>query len=879
MRSAQHRRIEEIFAEASRRPADSQEAFLEQACAGDPSLRSEVDALLTAESEAAGFLERSAWGEELSREAWISRPEPAGIIEMDPEGEIGPYRLLRKLGEGGMSTVYLAVRADNAYRKEVALKLVRPVTGSERLSRFRIERQILAALDHPNIARLLDGCSTREGLPYLVMEYVDGEPIDRFCDLRRLSIHERLELFKKVCVAVHYAHQNLIVHRDLKPTNILVTSAGEPKLLDFGIAKLLNPELGPEEPPETGPWSRLLTLDYASPEQLRGEQITIASDIYSLGVVLCQLLSGRLPRERSRIPRGIEHTVLGEELLPPSKLLVQTAAAATGARSTANSIRALAAARGLEIDQLRRRLRGDLDLVVLKALHGDPQRRYPSAWALAEDLDRYRTGLPIYARRGTLTYRASKFLRRHRWGVAAAAILLVLTLVSAGTIAFQATRIAQERDRFRIERDSKIQTLEFVQGLLQVSDPWQDSKGDFSVQEILAEGVREVEKLEGQALLKAALLDTLGGIYGSWGRYERAEELIREGLELRRRFAGQTSVEVAESLDSLGCILWFRRDFESAVRLFRRALAGRERWLGPEHRDVADTTSNLAVALRALGEHDEAEELDRQALALRRRVLREDHPSVVESLGNLVGALLYKGDLAGAEALSLEVIELRQRIYRADHPYLAVAFNNHASILRDQGRYEKAEEYYRQAIRSWENSLGKDHPQVATAQANLAQLLLLQELNREAEELFRRARKSFGQALGFRHWRSADCQLGLATVDLRRDRLEAAEWTIREALAIYRESLAAKNPRLAVAESLLGEVLLRRGRIEEAGPLLERSYELIRRVTGDSSLQTEQARVRLERLVCDPGTAWDKKRCRELRLPTPAVKTADQDIP
>ena len=436
-------RLQTLFNAAVEMTPDQRGAYLADACDDDLSLARQVESLLVSSDEAGQFIEGAV--EEAAASA--ARADMIGR-------RIGPYEVVGELGHGGMGTVYLARRADAEYESLVAIKLVRGVHSASLLGRFRSERQILASLSHPNIARLLDGGTTPEGYPYVVMEHVDGEPIDRYCDTRHLPIEARLELFRAVCLAVQHAHKNLVVHRDLKPSNILVTQAGVPKLLDFGIAKLLDPELAEHTVVETGTATRLLTPSYASPEQVRGENITVATDVYSLGVVLYELLTGQVPFHfRGRGALEIERVICEEEPTRPSTLVTRDGDGAdTNGNAPKMSAAELSRARNLMPDRLRRRLAGDLDTIVLKALRKEPNRRYESADQFAEDVRRHLDGLPVIARVDTWTYRANKFVRRHRLGVAAAAVFIVVLLGFATAMAAQARRVARERDVASLER-------------------------------------------------------------------------------------------------------------------------------------------------------------------------------------------------------------------------------------------------------------------------------------------------------------------------------------------------------------------------------------------------------------------------------------------
>ncbi|MGH9832598.1 MAG: protein kinase domain-containing protein [Blastocatellia bacterium] len=441
MSSEQSQPAIEIFDTASGLPPEERDGYLASVCGDDDDLRRQVERLLLRdeEAEAEGFLAQPALPD--------PNRETAGLLGR----QIGPYKLLRELGSGGMGIVCLAIRADDVYQKEVAVKLVWPaMQRTSVIRRFKQERQILARLDHPNIARLLDGGATGEGWPYIVMEYVDGAPITEYCDQRRLNISERLKLFRTVCAAVSYAHQNLIVHRDLKPGNIFVTTEGTMKLLDFGIAKLLDPDPQSSDPTLTG--LPLLTPEYASPEPANGEVITTASDIYSLGVALYELLTGHRPyRIENPSPREIARVIAEAKPEPPSTVIsrVVTETNPEGETRTVRSPEMVSAPREGAPDKLRSRLRGDLDNIVLMALRKEPGERYQSAARLSEDIERHLAGKPVIARTPTAAYRASKFVRRHKTGVAFAAFV-ALTLMAVIVFVVRQWRagVAQSRENY-----------------------------------------------------------------------------------------------------------------------------------------------------------------------------------------------------------------------------------------------------------------------------------------------------------------------------------------------------------------------------------------------------------------------------------------------
>jgi serine/threonine protein kinase len=526
------RQVRQILEQALELTPARRPSYLEKVCAGNTALRREVETLIAADEQAGdGFLAGSAV------EASTTLAEPEEPVSL-AGARIGPYQIVKEIGHGGMGTVYRAVRADDEYRKQVAIKVVRGGLGDEfRVHRFRAERQILANLDHANVARLLDGGTTEDGRPYVVMEYIEGQSIDEYCDQRKLAVAERLNLFRTVCSAVAYAHQRLVIHRDLKPANILVTKDGQPKLLDFGIAKILDPHDSVAE--QTVTVMRLMTPEYASPEQVRGEPITTASDVYSLGIVLYGLLTGRRPYGRaSRAPRDVVQAVIETEPEKPS-------AAITRADTATAEI--VSETRGEVPEKLQHRLRGDLDNIVLKALRKEPERRYASVEQFSEDIRRHLEGLPVSARPDTFFYRSSKFVRRHKASVAAG-IIVLLTLVVGLAVTVHETLIARaERvkaeQRFNdvrklansllFEVHDAIQTLPgatparklIVDRALQYLDALaKEAKGDLSLQQELGAAYEKVGDVQG-----GFRSSNLGDVPGSIASY-RKSLAIREAV-------------------------------------------------------------------------------------------------------------------------------------------------------------------------------------------------------------------------------------------------------------------------------------------------------------------------------------------------------------
>jgi eukaryotic-like serine/threonine-protein kinase len=634
MTPQRHQQITDLLALTLEQPLEQRLLFLEEQCGDDAELRREIESLLASLDQSPSFIET---------------PAVAGLVDLEPglvetelsEGwRIGHYRIVRAIGQGGMGAVYLAERADE-YREKVALKIVKRGMNSDFvLRRFRAERQILASLNHPNIARLLDGGTTDDGLPYFVMEYIEGEPIDAYCDRRKLKVIERLKLFRIVCAAVHYAHQNLVIHRDIKPGNILITADGVPKLLDFGIAKILNPEIEPAVE-KTATLMRLMTPEYASPEQARGETPTTATDVYSLGVVLYELLTGHRPyRIASLLPSDIERIICSQEPARPSTSIdhVEERLGSDG-KTISSTPQAVASTREGSPDKLRRRLRGDLDNIALMALRKEPQRRYASVEHFSEDLRRCLQGMPVAARPDTFVYRAGKFIRRNRAGVTAGAVIMLSLIVGLVTTVWQARRAeaAQKRAERRFNDVRKLANsylFEFhdeiaktpgttaarmlvVKRALEYLDSLtQESGGDPSLRAEFATAYQKVGDAQGRPGF-ASIGDKTGALVSYRKALEIRKTLIDEGwkpLDALR--------DLATNYDRLGDTLLTVGDLGNALASYRQSLAVREQLLtkneaNPEsRREMATSHQRVAQALALTGDLKQAREEQHKALGL-----------------------------------------------------------------------------------------------------------------------------------------------------------------------------------------------------------------------------------------------------------------------
>jgi serine/threonine-protein kinase len=687
--------IKTILDEAADCAPEELRPFLARACGGDAELAREVESFLAQEERLEGFIEEPL----LPVEAWTAGDATdaveAGGLEGPAEGRlVGPYRLVRLLGRGGMGAVYLAQRQEE-FEQRVALKLVRPaLLDRGALSRFRAERQILARLEHPHIARLLDGGTTAEGTPYFVMELIEGQPIDRWCDERRLPVRRRLELFLDVCSALQAAHQSLVIHRDLKPANILVDASGTVKLLDFGIATVLSPEEPPDTPPSPA-FQQAMTLRYASPEQLRGGLVGTASDLYSLGVVLYQLLTGRLPNDlESRRGEDLVRAVCEETPLPPSE----------------------AARRGGAPRALRRRLAGDLDRIVLQTLEKEPRQRYGSVEQLALDLGRHLDGLPVAAHPGGFVYRAGKLVRRHRLGVAAAAALVLLALAFTAALILQLR--ATERARDRAEGVSA-----FLVDLFQAAAPDRPAGDEPTLRELLEEGRRRLEAgLEGEPEVRATLALKLGEVYAKLGDYPEARELLEEAGELLGRIHGGDHPDLATALNDLAAVDYFSGHTARAEQLYRESIAMRRR-LG-QTGDLIKPMNNLAAILLARGELTEAEEIYRESLERRRAALGERHPNVASSLLALGTTLYAAGDYTAAEPLLAEALDIRREVYGPASPPAAAVLAVQGALEHARGHDAEAERLLTRALEIRCEELGEDHLLTVLTAKDLASLRL-----------------------------------------------------------------------------------------------------------------------------------------------------------
>ncbi len=798
----------DLFERAAELPAAERAGFLASACGADTTLRRRVETLLAAADEAGEFLSR----------------DEHDIAEM-PGSRIGAYRLIEQIGEGGFGVVYRAEQ-ERPVRRAVALKVIKLGMDTRAVvARFEAERQALALMDHPHIARVLDGGATAAGRPYFVMELVNGRSITAFCREENLSVRARLEIFLQVCRAVQHAHQKGVIHRDLKPSNMLVTLAeGRPfaKVIDFGIAKATHAPLTDHTVA-----SRLHlfvgTPAYMSPEQVSGggADLDTRSDVFSLGAVLYELLAGTPPLGAASLAGigylELERRVRAGVVPPPSRR-----AAAVSAD-----------------------VRGDLDQIVLKAIAKDRAQRYDSAEDLARDLERWLRREPVLARPATLRYRARMFVRRHTRAVAATVAALTAL---AGVSGYYAYRIAAERDRARVSAQRAARVSELLTELLTAPDPFRNpAKGD-PMAGLFATTIAQAKReLADEPALRARILTAAGRVYLRLGKHEEARTSLAEAIEALRA-TGVRDANFAHALSQMGVLTRERGEFAAAKQLFDEALGVQRTLPGIEPNEIAIALVELGRTHVALEEFADAERLFREALDLRRHALGEEHREVAVSYGDLGQVLWYQGRLDEARPLLVRGIEINRRTVGTDHPNYGLTLGNLAMLERDRGDFDAANELYREALPVVQRTLGMRHWRTARLLGNIAYLRTLEGRRDEAEQLLREATAIAHENAGGDRSLEAGLKSEIARLNLLRGDAAAAEPLLREALTSLRRSYPENGWRVGVVKSLLGGALTELGRYAEAETLLRAAAQALPARAGPCGRETQPNRERFARL-------------------------------
>jgi serine/threonine protein kinase len=821
MESTRWQKIQTLFHKAAEIPETEQRTFLESECADDPALVGEVIILLEEDARGSSMLDGG-----VAEVAHQMLSEPAA--ESLPFKEFGPYRILRALGEGGMGVVYLAEREDLG--SQVAIKILRDAWLSPaRRDLFAAEQRTLAQLNHPSIARLYDADTSPDGSPFFVMEYVEGVPLTLYCDKNNCSINGRLRLFRAVCEAVLYAHQHAVIHRDLKPSNVLVKNDETVRLLDFGISKHIASRGDSSDNTMTA--VRLMTPAYAAPEQIRGEQVGIHTDVYSLGVILYELLAGHLPFDLSKLTLAQAERVLTEqEAEKPSAVMkrnVLLAQQQKHAASTSDSAWA------------------DLDVLCLTAMHKDPQRRYRSVEALIRDIDHYLKCEPLEALPDALSYRLRKFVTRNRQPVAAVA--LVFTLV-VGLVIFFTVRLAIARNAALAEAARTQRIQKFMTNLFQGGDASAGPADSLRVVTLLDRGVQEAQSLKADPAVQADLYETLGAIYQKLGKLDQANTLLNAGLEERKSLYGADTAPVAESLVALGLLRADQAQLPEAEKLVREGLTMTKRHLPPNHPAVAKATAALGLVLEDRGSYDEAIKTLEEAVRLQ-SAKGAATPEVASSLYELASTHFYAGHYEISESLNERVLFMYRQIYGERHPRVADVLINLGAIKYDLGHYPEAEKYDRQALDIVQSWYGKDNPETASDLTILARALVREDRNDEAIDLLQQSLAIKERVYGKVHPSVASSLNELGTAALRQGKNDAAEQYFSRMVDIYRQVYGEHHYLFAVALANLGSVYSSR----EEWPRAEKIYRQVIPIFTESQsanhINTGVARIKLGRAL------------------------------
>jgi serine/threonine protein kinase/Tfp pilus assembly protein PilF len=817
--------------------SSNQAAFLDDLRSRDSELAREVEALLVVHARRGSFIEAPA--------ARLHEDDPFSVVPR-PEKWIGCYHLIELIGEGGMGQVWRAEQTVPV-RRIVAVKLIKAgMDTREVVSRFQSERQALALMEHQAIARVFDAGATPEGRPYFAMEYVDGVPITTYCDDQRLSIRDRLKLFVRVCEGVQHAHQKAIIHRDLKPSNVLVTAIDGkpvPKIIDFGLARAMSPD-DPDTTALTRVGAILGTPDYMSPEQasLGPQDLDIRADVYSLGVILYELLSGALPLDLRGLSfaETLRRVAEADAPRPSTRVGMQPADSAAPRNRRSDSAALIS------------QLRGDLDAIALKAIEKDRRRRYDSPADLAADLGRYLRNEPVTARPANAPYLVRKYVRRHRAGVAAAAVLLGLAVAFAIWQGVELRRITRERDRAD-------RITQFMTGMFKVSDPSESRGNQITAREILDRASADMGAgLSRDPELQAQIMDTMGAVYDNLGLFKQAQGLLDRAVRIRRRILGSEDPRTAQSIANLANVLNADGHRTDGERLHREALGIRQRLLGPDHPDTLKSMNDLAWNLlmsgryreseqlyrtvldqrrRVLGpEHPdtltsldrlgetldaqvrfaEAEPLERKALDIKRKVLGLDHPETLRAMHHLANTLYNEGSLTEAERVARDLLEISKRVLGAHHSDTLTSMIVLANILEEQGRYAEAERLNRQALEIQRQVLAPDHPNALVAMNNIAEILAEEGRYAEAEAMHREVVASRIRVLGPEHRNTLYSVSKLAGVLIVRGKFDEAETLLRKTLAVQLRVLGADHPDTADTTYNLAGLAAHQRRLDEA---------------------------------------------------------------
>lgn len=821
-------KVETIVDEVLGQPQKNWEELVEKRCGDSPEIKFEVTELLQSIFDSEGWLEDAG-----SYKANLIDPSLDEFsISSQIGNKFGSYRAKEIIAQGGMGTVYLAEREDGEFEHTVAIKVIKVgMNTPENIRLFNRERSILAGLNHPGIAKLLDGDVLESGAPYLIMEYVDGTPIDEYCDKNKLDITERIDLFKQVLRAVRHAHENLIIHRDLKPANILITDQGQVKILDFGIAKLLDPEDSSVDTNTTQ--ARILTPKYAAPEQVRQEPVTTATDMYSLGIILYQLLVGRPPYDlEDKSAYEVEHTILNNDPVLPDKRLAQN--------STSEK---LAAKRSSSLRTLLKELKGDLNAILLKAIEKDPEKRYRTSDSLLDEFEKHFSGLPVSARQRTVRYRFNKFTQRNKTPLAVAVTFLLL--ISSFTF-YHTNQITKERNQAQLEAEKAEQVTEFLVNLFGRSNPYieeMDGGTDVTVGSILKSGTERIdEELPDQPAVRAELKTVLGEVYDALNEYDQAEKLLTEAVHIHRSSNQSGSREMAESIKILAFLYQEQGNIDEAEKLLEESISYYEKSeVGLKDHDAIAAIARLGnLNWYNKGDYEKADSLLNRALELRKSIHNSDHVHLATNYNDLATLNHAKGDYEIAEQYYRKSIDIYKKLFD-EHSNLAIIMANFSALLKERGNYSEAEDFQRESLNMHKRLTGEENLDIALGTGNLGHILLEQNQLHKADSLLNYSLNQLREIFDSSHTYISRTKLNIGKLHLKQQNYTKAEETLLETYKEYEQVFPEGHPRKSDPLVALGSLYLAQNLPREAEPYFSQALQIRENGYGKNSWRTAQS--------------------------------------
>ncbi len=823
-------KVKTIYLDAVELPENERKDYINSLC-DDSELKEEIYSLLSANDVADDFLDIA------------SLPKDA-LIENDNFfiGKFfGRYKIIKLIAQGGMGLVYFGLR-DDEVKQKAAVKIINPgYASSTVIKRFQTERQTLANLNHPNISKLLDGGITDDGIQFLVMEFIDGIPVDEYCDEHKLNIKERLKLFLKIADVVKYAHHNLVVHRDLKPNNILITKEGEPKLLDFGIAKILDPE-GMTHETITSKGILNFTPEYASPEQIKGEIITTSSDVYSLGIVLYKLLTGHHPYKlKSHFPSDIKDSVLHAEPTKPSEIIYETVEKKYDEKVITISPETVSSTREGSIEKLHKKLIGDLDNIVAMSIRKEAERRYSSVENFAEDIKRYLNDQPVNAHKDSLSYRSKKFVKRNKTAVITFAIINIFIILGLGGIIWQSRIASIERDNAKLEAEKANQIKSFLLNMISSPDPKQDGR-EVKVIDAIQKAAKSLStELQGQKQIEAEIRTIIGTTYQNLGIYDSAEVEMNKALDINQKLFGEKSYETAVSLKNLGVVLEYKGDYESTEKLYRKSLDMLKSVEDKPSLELAKMLDSYGSLFTDMGNYQKAEEVSYEALLTAEKVRGDDDYDVISIKNNLATALNYNGKLDKADSLYRVCLKAFRKKFGNNHIRVSNVLNNLAFISIYKQEHHKALPLLEESINIKKKILGEDHPDLILAYSNLGSTYFNDSQFVKAEEIIK-----------------ASVDVGLKNFDENNVNLSRSYMWYGRALAangkfkdginflsksysIRKKEFGQNNKLTLTVEMQLGKCLLNAKQFSEAENHLLKSYQGLNEKYGEEDRTTKLA--------------------------------------